>query len=428
MPTARELLEQADALMRRNRALAAAQDDIPELTDEVPIAARGDVVPVGARPARSLFAFQAAAPADRDDVPELIDAVEEIEAVALEAMPDEGGEDSRWLETNLGEASITGPAPDSIAVVPRATPPTQRDDDADAPRGPSADAGDSAAGVEPAAPAPPSISGAATLAANANGEIAAPLAAGAPTRDPVFEAMLGMADAPMRATPAEEEFTDDLHRMRVVVPGEAAATLEPETAFDKEPDRMQTAESGEAAAASETETAFGDELNQTRAVVPDEAAATAETGTAFHDELNRTPAVVPDEAAATAETETAFDEELNRTQAVVPGEAAATRASVPSQETPPPMPAGASSAHALAGDAARWVSLAEDVRMQVLQRIDIFTDTGLQEQLTARLQPIVDRASADLVATINQHVGQLLRAYVAEAIEREIEKWRQGDR
>ena len=77
-------------------------------------------------------------------------------------------------------------------------------------------------------------------------------------------------------------------------------------------------------------------------------------------------------------------------------------------------------------DAARWVTLAEDVRMQVLQRIDIFTDTGLQEQLKARLQPIVDRASADLVATINQHVGQLLRAYVAEAIEREIEKWRHG--
>jgi hypothetical protein len=76
-------------------------------------------------------------------------------------------------------------------------------------------------------------------------------------------------------------------------------------------------------------------------------------------------------------------------------------------------------------DAARWAALAEEVRMQVLQRIDIFTDTGLQEQLTARLQPIVDRASADLVATINQQVGQLLRAYVAEAIEREIDKWRQ---
>jgi hypothetical protein len=72
--------------------------------------------------------------------------------------------------------------------------------------------------------------------------------------------------------------------------------------------------------------------------------------------------------------------------------------------------------------------LAEEVRMQVLQRIDIFTDTGLQEQLARRLQPMVDRASADLVATINHHVGALMRAYVAEAIEREIEKWRAGGR
>jgi len=77
-------------------------------------------------------------------------------------------------------------------------------------------------------------------------------------------------------------------------------------------------------------------------------------------------------------------------------------------------------------DTARWNALAEDIRMQVLQRIDIFTDTGLKDQLNQRLQPIVDRASADLVAAINQHVGQLLRAYVAEAIEREIEKWREG--
>ena len=79
-------------------------------------------------------------------------------------------------------------------------------------------------------------------------------------------------------------------------------------------------------------------------------------------------------------------------------------------------------------DATRWNLMAEDIRMQVLQRIDIFTDTGLREQLNQRLQPVVDRASADLVAAINQHVGQILREYVAEAIEREIEKWRQEPR
>jgi hypothetical protein len=78
-------------------------------------------------------------------------------------------------------------------------------------------------------------------------------------------------------------------------------------------------------------------------------------------------------------------------------------------------------------EAARREALVEEVRIQVLQRLDIFTDTGLREQLTERLQPIVDRASADLVAAINQHLGTLLRAYVAEAIEREIEKLRRGD-
>jgi hypothetical protein len=87
--------------------------------------------------------------------------------------------------------------------------------------------------------------------------------------------------------------------------------------------------------------------------------------------------------------------------------------------------APATAAALVAADAARWNALAEEIRMQVLQRIDIFTDTGLQEQLAARLQPIVDRASADLVATINQQIGALLRAYVAEAIEREIDRWRE---
>lgn len=62
--------------------------------------------------------------------------------------------------------------------------------------------------------------------------------------------------------------------------------------------------------------------------------------------------------------------------------------------------------------------------MQVLQRLDLFTDTGLKDQLTHHLQPIVDRASAELVASINEQVGKLVRSYVAEAIEREIAQWR----
>ncbi len=72
----------------------------------------------------------------------------------------------------------------------------------------------------------------------------------------------------------------------------------------------------------------------------------------------------------------------------------------------------------------RWQAVAEQISMQVLQRIDLFTDTGLKEQLARHLQPIVDRASAELVGEINEQVGKLVRSYVAEAIEREIAQWR----
>jgi hypothetical protein len=79
---------------------------------------------------------------------------------------------------------------------------------------------------------------------------------------------------------------------------------------------------------------------------------------------------------------------------------------------------------ALASERPELDALAEEIRMQVLQRLDLFTDTGLREQLAARLAPIVDRASAQLIETINRELGELVRGYVAEAIEREIETWR----
>ena len=72
----------------------------------------------------------------------------------------------------------------------------------------------------------------------------------------------------------------------------------------------------------------------------------------------------------------------------------------------------------------RWRALADQVSMQVLQRVDLFTDTGLKTQLAGHLQPIVERASAELVRAITEHVGGVLRTYVAEAIEREIALWR----
>jgi hypothetical protein len=76
----------------------------------------------------------------------------------------------------------------------------------------------------------------------------------------------------------------------------------------------------------------------------------------------------------------------------------------------------------------RWRVLGEQISMQVLQRIDLFTDTGLKEQLARHLHPIVDRASAELVGEINDQVGKLVRSYVAEAIEREIALWRDEHR
>jgi len=88
--------------------------------------------------------------------------------------------------------------------------------------------------------------------------------------------------------------------------------------------------------------------------------------------------------------------------------------------------AGASSSETTtaAAEQARWRALEGEIRTQLLQRFDPFTDTSLLEKLGVELQPIVDRASIELVATINQQVGQLLRAHVAEAIEQEIRKWR----
>jgi len=96
----------------------------------------------------------------------------------------------------------------------------------------------------------------------------------------------------------------------------------------------------------------------------------------------------------------------------------------PAGSAPPEMLPGAPPS---VGDE-NWRALAEQISMQVLQRLDLFIDTGLKEQLAAHLEPIVARAGAELVETINEHVGQLVRSYIAEAIEREIAQWRQEQR
>ena len=98
---------------------------------------------------------------------------------------------------------------------------------------------------------------------------------------------------------------------------------------------------------------------------------------------------------------------------------------VPPATSQPAVPSAATGP-APALDDARIAEAVDEIRMQVLQRIDIFTDTTLRAKLGEHLQPLVERASADLVAAINQHVGDLMRTYVAEAIEQEIERWRNG--
>ncbi|HYQ99650.1 MAG TPA: hypothetical protein VET86_06365 [Casimicrobiaceae bacterium] len=305
MPTARELLEQADALMRRNRG-REPEPDIPELTDEVAVGA-----PAGTE---SLASDHDAAPAPSatvEDVPELTDAIGRVEEVSIEALPDEGDE-SQWLESAFGGTSVTGPAPDSIAVVPpstlRASEPAFE---------PSVEVGDAAGHSNEHKLSPE------TAAALGTAHAAPAASAAATPADAAFDAMLGLR-------PADAELD------REFAPPELL----------REP----------------TETPVAD-------VIPDTTIA----------EASPAPVAAPEEPPP----------------------------------APPPPPS--------------WDAVAEEIRMQVLQRIDIFTDTGLQGELAARLQPVVDRASADLIATINREVGQLLRTYVAEAIEREIEKWRQSN-
>jgi hypothetical protein len=96
----------------------------------------------------------------------------------------------------------------------------------------------------------------------------------------------------------------------------------------------------------------------------------------------------------------------------------------PSPPPEPPTPGAREPVVAAVNDDERWRALAEQISMQVLQRLDLFIDTGLKAQLAGHLQPIVARASAELVEAINDQVGQLVRTYVAEAIEREIAQWR----
>jgi hypothetical protein len=302
MPTARELLEQADTLMRRNRE--AAVDDIPVLTDAIPI----DEAPLLGLP--GMDEDVASAHASPVPIPTLMERVAPA-AVAVSADPVlVEGEASDWLDFDEGHPSVIGEAPDSIAIVPPVKHTKESDE----------------ALLESAEHEEIEL----TSAAEEDFDDELGTRAESPPDSPMPEAT-GAAEAEVAPEPPEPEVTLERPVPELMhEPSELGATLEP-----PEPEGL----------------------------LAPEATEVAEVATA------------------------------------------------------PPSPQW--------DDQARWDMAAEEIRMQVLQRIDLFTDTGLREQLGQRLKPIVDRASADLVATINLHVGELLRAYVAEAIEREIEKWRE---
>ncbi len=358
MPTARELLEQADALMRRNRQEAARAPTMPPVP--VAVEQRAAVPPIDPGPRVVAEAPQPAANATvpepvatrssdadipvlddaveavaDDDVPVLTDAVDEIE-VAAPAVDE--GEPSDWLAPPAEDESVLGPAPPSVALVP------------------------------PAMPAPPH---------------AVPLR----ERPAAFAAPKAIEPPPEIEDLPQEPVDQD-----VTIRRPAPALGAPVEARRMPPEIEDLAEAGA--------TDLDADVTWTRPVTAAPAAA------------------APTAAPATAPVAERSVESVAAASAPMPEDA-----SLASDELPAP-PVAEPARTPPAG--AEWDALAEEIRMQVLQRIDMFTDTGLRERLGSRLQPIVDRASADLVDAINQHVGEILRAYVAEAIEREIDRWRAG--
>jgi hypothetical protein len=384
MPSARELLEQADALMRRNRG----DSGIPVLTDSVPevvaVPGRGSAAPERTGPAARAQA--ADAPPSRDngqqdyrrepegppptgavesaprapppsqptmgepdalattersrheiEPPLLTDAVVDM-ADAIVALPGATAESdlSLWLGPDTIDPSlhsITGPAPDTVAVVP---PVTLRAPDLQPEPAPSSDEPT----LQSTGPAPDTVA------------IVPPVTLRAPDLQPEL--------APFSVEPALHSITGPAPDTVAVVPPVTLRVhnLQPEPAPFSE-DRDPTV---------------------TRTL---RAAGSAPTP--------------PPKGSAP----------------LVSPEIAAVREAV---------------AAVAVSDDERWHALAEQISMQVLQRLDLFVDTGLKAQLAAHLQPIVVRAGAELVEAITDHVGQLVRTYVAEAIEREITQWRQQNK
>src|SRR5438132_11547539 len=109
MPTARELLEQAEALMQRERA-ALMSDDIPTLTDSVPLSDDG-LVGNAALDLRR-------APVSLEDIPMLTEAVEDFDTPSIPLAQSLDDELAMWHEAD--DASILVPAPVATTATPEA--------------------------------------------------------------------------------------------------------------------------------------------------------------------------------------------------------------------------------------------------------------------------------------------------------------------
>jgi hypothetical protein len=349
MATARELLEQADALMRRNRARSDVSD-IPVLTDIV---------------AGTALAEQA-------DVPVLTDAVEEVVVDDIVPLPAEAprrqtaafeGDPSDWLVADTVDPaiySITGHAPDTLAVVPAVT----------------LKAGGS--GATPPPEASQQRSWVQRLVPSVFGSRETPAAQPSPEIEQGAHAQAGAPPVPeLSGAPALDA---------------AAAVAEDDSG-------------------------------------PQEVADAQAPPLIDEDADEREPPLHLDwpreefEAPAREEPEEFAEHASQHALRSADGAAPAMTELPPAEPEPQP-----SADSADPEDEERWQALSEQISMQVLQRVDLFTDTGLKEQLAAHQQPIVERAGAELVGAITLHVGRLLKVYVAEAIEREIAQWRDSQR
>jgi hypothetical protein len=388
--------------MRRNRA--AAVDDIPVLTDPValPVEMRS-----GAAAAPAFADVAAPPPRAAPHVPTLTDAVAATEDESVDSVIQEG-EPSDWLHLDRDGPSVIGDAPDSIAIVPQVARPPASDveeiaaaeleeielttpaDEAFDDEFEPADTYFEAEAMPPMAAPPAAVPAVTPAPPSAEAWFAPWSSPGAVPRRP------GELAAPAVQPPPAEPVAAPADDAVMAVPADRAEAPQTEgLAAADAPDALDAAAELRAAGPVLEEEAAVDGLN---------AAVDAPT-------LEESaPPLLPEPAAASASPP---EEEI-------PAAAFAAPVAAPA----PPVVVPAPPVDVAADDAAKWEAVAEEIRVQVLQRIDLFTDTGLREQLGMRLKPIVDRASADLVATINLHVGELLRAYVAEAIEREIENWR----